>query len=143
MTIKTAAIVLALLWPVSALAVIYGNVRVSGVVSVYDADTFRVNIEGWPDLIGKNIPVRVNGVDAPDIRGECPSEKQAAQEAKGFTLKKLTEAQGIELRNIKRGKYFRIIADVYVDGENLSDLLIRAGYARPYDGGKREGWCSP
>jgi micrococcal nuclease len=40
-----------------------------------------------------------------------------------------------------RGKYFRILADVYVDGENLTDLLISAGHARPYDGGKREGWC--
>ena len=53
----------------------------------------------------------------------------------------LRSAKVIELRNIQRGKYFRILADVYVDGQNLADGLIRSGHARLYDGGKRLGWC--
>jgi len=27
----------------------FGHVMVSEVTSIYDADTFRVNIKGWPD----------------------------------------------------------------------------------------------
>lgn len=46
----------------------------------------------------------------------------------------------IELRNIQRSKYFRILADVYIDGVSLADNLIQSGHARPYDGGKRLGW---
>ena len=42
---------------------------------------------------------------------------------------------------MQRGKYFRILADVYVDGISLADNLIKAGHARVYDGGKRLGWC--
>ena len=42
---------------------------------------------------------------------------------------------------MQRGKYFRILADVYIDGKNLADDLIKAGHARSYDGGKRLGWC--
>jgi hypothetical protein len=38
---------------------------------------------------------------------------------------------------LERGKYFRIAADVIVDGENLADLLIEAGMAVRYDGGKK------
>lgn len=49
----------------------YGDVVVQDVVSIYDADTFRVNIAGWPDLIGTNISIRADGFDAPEIRGKC------------------------------------------------------------------------
>jgi endonuclease YncB( thermonuclease family) len=40
----------------------YGTVTVSKVISVYDGDTFRVNIDSLPPIVGKNIPIRVNGV---------------------------------------------------------------------------------
>ena len=37
----------------------YGTVTVSKVISVYDGDTFRVNIDSLPPIAGKNIPIRV------------------------------------------------------------------------------------
>ena len=49
---------------------IYGSTIVGEVTSIYDGDSFRVNIEGWPPIIGERIPIRVNGVDAPEIRGK-------------------------------------------------------------------------
>jgi len=119
----------------------FGNVVVSEVTSIYDADTFRVNIKSWPDIIGSRMSVRVMGVDAPEIRGKCESEKKAARLAKQFTVEFLRSGSYIELRNIKRGKYFRILAEVYVDGINLADALILAKHGRAYDGGKRSGWC--
>lgn len=119
----------------------YGSALVAEVTSIYDADTFRVNIKDWPPLIGERIPIRVNGVDAPEIRGRCESEKKGARLAKQFTVAQLRNASTIELRNMQRGKYFRILADVYVDGKNLTELLIKANHARPYTGGKRKGWC--
>ena len=43
---------------------------------------------------------------------------------------------------MERGKYFRIVADVYVDGENLAEALIDSGMAVKYDGGKKNtSWC--
>lgn len=121
----------------------YGNVTVSEIISIYDADTFRVNIKGYPSIVGENISIRVNGVDAPEIKGKCESEKTAAQKAKQFTVEALKSAKTVELRNVKRGKYFRILADVYTDDhQSLAEGLIKSGHARPYDGGKREGWCA-
>jgi len=81
------------------------------------------------------------GVDAPEIRGKCASEKLAARKAKQFTVQFLRAGRVVELRKIKRGKYFRLLAEVYVDGKNLADALIKANVARPYDGGTRLGWC--
>ena len=117
------------------------DIIVSRVVSVYDADTFRVDIEGWPDIVGKNMPIRVKGVDAPEIRGKCESEKAQAKIARDFTRSLLESGARVELRNLKRGKYFRFLADVYIDDTLLSEKLIVGGLARPYDGGHRDGWC--
>lgn len=64
----------------------YGNILVSEIISIYDADTLRINIEGYPPIAGENISIRVNGVDAPEIRGKCDSEKIAAQKAREFTV---------------------------------------------------------
>ena len=120
----------------------YGNIVVTEVTSIYDADTFRANIKDYPPIVGERISIRVNGIDAPEIRGKCESEKIAAQKAKQFTVEALRSAKAVELRNIERGKYFRILADVYTDGKNLAEDLIKSGHARAYDGGKRLGWCN-
>ena len=45
-------------------------------------------------------------------------------------------------KNLERGKYFRIGADIYVDGENLAKVLVEAGMAVRYDGKtKMKAWC--
>jgi len=121
---------------------IYEDVIVSEVTSIYDADTFRVNIEGYPAIVGERVPIRVLGVDAPEIRGKCQKEKELAREAKQFTVAALRGGNVIELQNIQRGKYFRLLADVYIDGKSLAKGLISSGHARPYDGSKRLSWCN-
>ena len=119
----------------------YGTATVSAIVSVYDGDTFRADIEDWPAIVGENIPIRVRGVDTPEIRGQCEAEKMRARKARDFAARLLSKAGRSELRNIERGKYFRLVADVWVDGRNLATALIEAGLGRHYDGGRREGWC--
>ncbi len=119
----------------------YNTLFVTEVTSVFDADTFRVNIKDVPPIIGQRMPVRILGVDAPEIRGKCQAEKVKARLAKQFTVEQLRSAKIIELRNVRRGKYFRLLANVYIDGKNLADSLIQAGHARAYEGGKRQGWC--
>ena len=120
----------------------YGAVQISQVNSVYDGDTFRVTIAGWPSIVGENIPVRVAGIDTPEIRGKCLREKELARKAKAFVRNRLAQAHTIELRNIRRGKYFRLVANVYVDGQDLTQMLISQGLGVPYDGGhKSVNWC--
>lgn len=120
----------------------YGSVLVSEVTSIYDGDTFRANIQGYPDIVGNRIGIRINGIDTPELRGRCEKEKALARQAKQFSVEKLRQAKTIELRHMKRGKYFRIVADVYVDGKNLGNMLIEEELAVIYDGGhKAKDWC--
>jgi len=118
----------------------YGDIM-AHYVKNYDADTITVNIPGWPDIIGKKIGVRVNGIDTPEMRGGTEATKQLARQAQKYVEIILKDADKIILRNMERGKYFRIVADVELDGADLGELLIRRGYARPYDGkGPRPDW---
>ena len=81
-------------------------------------------------------------VDTPEIRGKCEKEKYDAKQAKEMVADILKDADQITLRNLERGKYFRLVADVYVDGENLAGMLVEAGMAVRYDGAKKtHKWC--
>ena len=120
----------------------YGSVKVSKVISVYDGDTFRVNIGSLPPIVGKNIPIRLEGVDTPEIQGKCQYEKDLAIKARDFVRSKLDNAKEIMLNNLKRGKYFRIVADVTVDGVSLEKELLENELAYKYSGGKKSSWCN-
>ena len=119
----------------------YGTVTVSKVISVYDGDTFRVNIDSLPPIVGKNIAIRVNGVDTPEIRGKCQYEKNLALEARDFVRAKLANAKEIKLTNLQRGKYFRVVANVVVDGVSLEQELLDNELAYEYSRGKKLSWC--
>ena len=57
----------------------FGNANVLEVTSIYDGDTFRGNIEGFPAVIGDSMSIRINGIDTPELRGKCDKEKQLAR----------------------------------------------------------------
>jgi len=111
------------------------------VVKVYDGDTFTVEAYPWPGITAK-ASVRVNGVDTPEIRGKCESEKRKAIEAREF-VKGLILGKMVFLQNVKYGKYAgRVVADVKLGGgNNLAAKIISQGLGREYHGGAREGWC--
>lgn len=110
------------------------------VVRVCDGDTFVANISGWPDIIGKNIEIRINGIDAPEIHDRRPRIKKMAQKSKQFVCDKIKNCQKIELQNLHRDKYFRIDAEVIVDGKNLGEELISNGLAKKYNGKTKVDW---
>ena len=85
--------------------------------------------------------MRVAGIDTPEIRGKCKCEKAQAIKARDKARSLMKSSSRIDLHNVERGNFFRIVADVMVDGASLGEHLIEAGLARRYDGGKREGWC--
>ena len=127
----------------SAYAESFGDYTGAEYVRNYDGDTITFNLREFHPIIGKGISVRVNGIDTPEIRGKCVAEKELARQAKDLVEALLLKAKKIDLLNLQRGKYFRIVADVIVDGINISDALLEAGLAVRYDGGKKvKGWCS-
>ena len=118
----------------------HGPVKVE-VIRVLDGDTFDVRAQIW---VGQFIEtrVRLNGLDTPELRAKCDSERQAALKAKARLIE-LVMDKPIVLSDIKNGKYAgRVLAKANTaDGTDISQYLIQNGYARPYAGKKRRGWC--
>jgi micrococcal nuclease len=105
------------------------RVLVSRVISCFDGDTFRVDVDTWPKLFGYHIPVRVRGIDCPERRSTNPEEYKKAIQAWEFTKVELINGKRIVLCNVSRGKYFRLIADVKIDDRDLGTALLLNGLA--------------
>lgn len=109
----------------------------------YDADTVTVSIPDVHPLIGREISVRVKGVDTPEIKGKTECEKQLASTAQKMVAGMLSTARQIDLVALERDKYFRVLSDVQFDGRSLSAYLLEQKLAYPYDGGAKSkiDWC--
>jgi endonuclease YncB( thermonuclease family) len=110
----------------------------------YDADTITVEIPEVHPLLGHQISVRVNGIDTAEMKGKAPCEKDRAVAAQQIVAKMLTGAKRINLHNVQRDKYFRVLADVEVDGQFIKDLLFKERLAYEYHGKNKKmiDWCS-
>lgn len=120
------------------------NISSDEVLYIYDGDTFF--IECIPELkCEKNrIGVRALGLDTPEIKGECESEKKLAQAAKKVLVTLIRDSKLIRIESGKGSKqydkYGRLLAHVWFDEVNWMEHLIEQGYGRAWKG-KREEWC--
>lgn len=87
-------------------------------IEAVDGDTIRVS--GVPRTI------RLARVNTPE------HGQPGCHEATEFVRRALLEAERVEIVGGKAGKYGRYIAEIEVDGENLSDLLLERGLAERY-----------
>lgn len=102
-------------------------------IRVVDGDTIR-----W-----RGERVRLTGFDAPEIFSpQCPSELTQGRTAAAALLRDLQGATVIELATFPRkDRYGRIVATLWLDGQDVAERMVAAGFARFYDGGQRHGWC--
>lgn len=111
------------------------------VVAVIDGDTLSVRAHIW---LGQEVTtlVRLAGIDTPELKGECESERVRARAARDY-LERAVVNGPVTLAQIRYEKYAgRVMARVAAaDGGDLSERMIAAGFARAYDGGKRLPWC--
>lgn len=114
-------------------------------VSNYDGDTITVNLPNTiPDVFSHEIPVRIRHIDTPEIKGNGKCEKEAAQKAKVATTSLLKNAKKIDLEDVGRDKYFRILATVRADGVSVGQYLLDQKLAVPYEGDTKQivDWCT-
>jgi endonuclease YncB( thermonuclease family) len=111
------------------------------IVAVVDGDTISVRAHIW---LGQEVAtlVRLAGIDAPELKGECESERARARAAREY-LERAVAGGPVMLGQIRYEKYAgRVMAKVATaDGADLSERMVAAGFARLYDGGKRLPWC--
>ena len=104
----------------------------ASVTRVIDGDTIIVNIHEWPKEIGEDMRVRLANIDAPEMNGECV---ESALKAKRFL--NFIEGKEVELKNVNKGKYFRLVGDVWYGGVDMGELMVDMGYVVRYG----EGSC--
>lgn len=110
---------------------------------IVDGDTFRIFVVLET---GRRIsaPVRIRGLDTPEIHGACDIEIRQAREA-AQALSNLLRSGDVLLDQISSDKYERVLARVQVRQNgavhDVADILVRQGFGRAYDGRKRAGWC--
>jgi micrococcal nuclease len=111
------------------------------ILKVIDGDTFLARAKVWPGQ-EVTVSVRLRGIDAPERTGKCASEKLAAEEAR-LALEYALSGAPVQIRNISGDKYFaRVIADAgNSDVSDAASFMLAIDMARPYQGGKRRGWC--
>ncbi|WP_432632201.1 thermonuclease family protein [Brachyspira sp.] len=114
------------------------------IVKVRDGDTFVINIENVPDVFGRNIAVRIRGIDTPELNDKREEIRNIAIKAKEELEKLFNSGNKIILYNLGRDKYFRLLASVKVDDGNMpagaidvAEYLIKKGLAKSYDGGAK------
>ena len=117
------------------------------VVKVSDGDTVQFEAPFMQQYLGLKpvLALRVLGVDTPEKggRAQCPSEDAKAQAASAFTKDAVAKAKTIQFEIKDHDKFGgRVLGDVFLDGQRLSELLIKNGYARAYFGEKKQSWCN-
>lgn len=111
------------------------------VVDVLDGDTFLADALVWPGQFLR-INIRIRGIDAPEMKSRCQTEHDAALLAREG-LAEILGQEAIQISNIAGAKYYgRVLADVVAaNGKEVAEEMILRSLVRPYDGGKRAGWC--
>ena len=117
------------------------DVRRGKITAVYDGDTLTVAARHGRQGIAYRFNVRLSGIDAPEIRGAASVNEKRAAIAARDALRAATLGELVTLTVHGFDKYGRLLAAVAHDHEgDMSQWMLEAGHARPYDGGKREMW---
>jgi endonuclease YncB( thermonuclease family) len=111
------------------------------VLRVIDGDTFAARVRVWRGF-EVDTKVRLRAIDAPELHARCAREYLKAEAAR-TALQTILSAGGVTVSQIGPDKY-RGRIDALVATRNTADVsaaLLKGGWARSYDGGRRGSWC--
>lgn len=103
-------------------------------ITVVDGDSILLDGQEW----------RLVGFDTPETtRATCEGERRAGIFAQRRLAELLGAGRPIVLHPTGgRDRHKRPLGRLEVGGEDVGAILVAEGYARPYNGGRRKGWCS-
>ncbi|WP_299008500.1 thermonuclease family protein [uncultured Shewanella sp.] len=106
------------------------------ITEIFSADHFSAYL---PEE-HKHTQIRLNGVYTPSLNGDCAKETKLALKAKAFVTEYLKNAKVILLDKQKHDENNILWATMYIDGTNLSYVLINKQLGRKLPA-PRESWC--
>tara|TARA_B100000131_G_scaffold319611_1_gene365874 strand:- start:797 stop:1228 length:432 start_codon:yes stop_codon:yes gene_type:complete len=119
-----------------------GHKCLAKIVDVYDGDTFTGVFKYKKDYI--KYKFRTYGYDSPEMKPlkskpNRDEEKRKAVEARE-AFKEITDWGNslVTLDMLEFDKYGRILVNVYKNGINVNEWMIKNGYGYPYYGGTKK-----
>ena len=109
------------------------------VVKVVDGDTVDVDIDLGFGMSYKKQRVRMLGIDTPESRTRDLVEKKFGKASKKH-LKSILESGGIQLVSHDKGKFGRILGELFIGDSSYSinQQMIDEHHAVAYTGGNKE-----
>lgn len=112
------------------------------IVSIYDGDTVRAVFFHGNQIV--QYKIRMAGYDSPEMKPlkNIPNRDELIKKAKeakaALSTKILNKVVVIKCNGFD--KYGRILGNVYdlESDENINNFMVTGGYAKPYDGGKKQ-----
>ena len=103
-----------------------------------DGDTVDVTLDLGFDILYNN-RIRLHGIDAPESRTLDQEEKVRGLAAKDRVKELCPVGSTVTIKTVKdgRGKFGRILGEIYVGDVNVNKQLIKEGHAVEYFGGKK------
>ena len=87
----------------------------------YDGDTCTA-------MTGEKI--RLACIDTPELKGK-DANKIPAEKARDF-LNQLVANKKVSIKRITKDRYGRTVAEIYKDGTNIQELIVKKGYGKIY-----------
>jgi micrococcal nuclease len=108
------------------------------VIKVYDGDTITIATKlPFHESPVYRFPVRLYGIDCPEIKGKSLEEITLAKIARDALSHRILN-KTVELRDVSTEKYGRLLAYVYIDNVNINQWMLDNKYAVEYDGGTKQ-----
>ena len=109
-------------------------------IRVINGDTLDIEIDLGFDIVIKQ-RLKLYGIDTPDSRSTDVNIKQKGLDVKQRLMDLLTKEFKVETMLNKRGKYGRILGNIYVTDNKsneicINELLVSEGLAVRYNIGK-------
>ena len=103
-------------------------------IRVIDGDTFRAGRE----------TIRIENIDTPEVgnRAECDSERLLARHASDAMRRIMASASGpVQIMRNGKDRFGRTLARVTINGQDIGEQMVAAGFAVPWSG-RVHDWCS-
>ncbi|MCF6273374.1 MAG: thermonuclease family protein [Rhodobacteraceae bacterium] len=110
------------------------NCRITHVV---DGDTVDLKCEG-----SQTERIRILGYDTPETYyADCPAEKALGDRATDYLRGLAANGQVTKVERSRQDKYDRTLARIFIDGQDLADIMVSQELAVRYSGARRISWC--
>jgi len=117
-----------------------GQTRKAKVIEIYDGDSCTIAM--WVGFQRYSFKLRLFGIDTPELRTKNAAEKEAGYKAKEYLVGLILGKKVKIVFADKEEKFGRLLGTIYLNGKNINQMMVTAGHAKEYFGGKKEEYSN-